>query len=207
MNKSALALASLFAVAAMPVLAQQGGGGATSSPNQGSTMSRGDVRMPYQSGFWNYVGVAGGVSRYDTCGGGLSCDKSDSAWKVYTGGKFNEMFGFEVGYNDFGSAQLGGGSVEARGLNFSMLAGMPIGANSGIFGKVGTTYGETRVSAGAPGFAAGKERDWGISYGAGAHIGLNQNWQVRLDWDRTRFQFVSGKKNVDAVTVGLQYKF
>jgi OOP family OmpA-OmpF porin len=218
MIKSAFVFGALLTVAALPAIAQttqsgtQTGSGAPAGAGQGGntggTMARTGTRWPHQSGFWGYAGVAGGVSRYDTCSGGLSCDERDTAWKFFVGGRFNQNFALEVGYNNFGTGELGGGSVKAHGINVSVLAGVPIGANSNIYGKFGTTYGETRVSVGAPGFGPGKERDWATSYGAGINMGLGAtNWQARLDWDRNRFKFAGGKENVDSLTIGLQYKF
>src|SRR4051812_20638881 len=60
-------------------------------------------RMPYQSGFWGYVGGAVGASKFGSCAGSgvlFSCDRRDTAWKVYGGGNFNQTFGLEIGYLD-----------------------------------------------------------------------------------------------------------
>lgn len=163
------------------------------------------LRMPYERQFWNYAGIAGGRSDFqDACIG--SCDRHDNAWKIYGGGKFNEVFGFEAGWLDLGRSNMGGGSVEARGLNLSLLAGFPIGSNSGVHAKVGTTYG-TVESNGVAGLNNGRDHDWGLSYGVGATFGITQNLQARLDWDRHRFDFNGGKRDIDALMVGLQLKF
>lgn len=38
-----------------------------------------------------------------------------------------------------------------------------------------------------PSVAAGKKRDFGVSYGLGATIGRSHNGQLRADWDRYCF--------------------
>ncbi len=52
-----------------------------------------------------------------------------------------------------------------------------------------------------------KVNGWEPSYGAGAAIGLNRNWQIRLDWDRVRFEVPNGKDNFEMVSAGLQYRY
>jgi hypothetical protein len=149
--------------------------------------------------------VSTGAAKYKIdCTGG--CSRWDTAWKIFGGGKFNEMFGLEAAWMDLGTVSQGGGTIEARGLNFSLLAGFPIGPNSGVHAKIGTTYGTTETR-GVLGGGSTRDHDWGTSFGVGASIGINQNLQVRLDWDRNRFEFSGTNRNVETLMVGLQTKF
>lgn len=177
---------------------------------QGGTSPSGTdgYRMPYEKSFWGYTGISALRARYkDVCLGNFSCDDRDNAFKLYAGGKIHEALGLEIGYVDLGEAKVAGSDVSARGINVSLTLGAPIGERSSIFAKLGTTYGRTRTEGGPPGFAQGDETGWGTSWGVGTAVGFTDNWQLRLDWDRTRFDFVRGDKDVDVIAVGMQYRF
>jgi OOP family OmpA-OmpF porin len=174
---------------------------------QSSTTQTSEYRWPYQKEFWGYFGASAGESDFSDCPIGLSCDERDTAFKIYGGGKIKDIFGFELGYVDLGKGEFAGGDMRARGVNASLLLNAPIGTASGVHAKLGTTYGWTRISTTAPGVANGKERDFGVSYGLGATIGLSRNWQLRADWDRYRFEFADGDRDLDMYTVGVQYRF
>ena len=166
-------------------------------------------RMPYERGFWGHAGLSLGQAETDhACVGGFNCDLKDSTWRVFAGGRFNNAVGGEVGFMDFGDFTRGGGQTEGRGLDLSLVAGIPIGANSAIFGKLGAVYSRTEVG-GAPGsgLRAGKDSGWGPRYGIGGQIGLTSNVAARVDLDRYRLNFVGGEEDVDTMTVGLQYTF
>lgn len=183
----------------LPAIAQTSG--ARSATGTGLT-------MPYQRDFWGHAGISVGQAELDThCAPGVSCDLKDQHLRVYAGGRFNNTFGGEIAYLDFGDFSRGGGQTDARGLNFSLLAGIPIGANSAIFGKLGLGYTRTEVTATAPGIQTGKANGWGPSFGLGAQLGLTPNWALRGDIDRYRFKLPEGRNSVDTFTLGAQYTF
>jgi OOP family OmpA-OmpF porin len=170
--------------------------------------ARDEWRAPWQSGFWGYAGINAGRSNYNAGCGGTSCDVDANAGKFYFGGKFNNNVGMEVGYVNMGKADFAGGHLEAHGLNISLVAGVPIGTNSSVFGKIGTTAGRTKVSGTIPAVQTGTDDGWGLSYGIGGQIGLTPQWALRLDADRYRYRFIGiGREDVDTLTVGLQYTF
>jgi OOP family OmpA-OmpF porin len=194
-HASTALLAALGLALAVPALAQ-------------SRSTADGLRMPNQRNFWGYAGLNLGRSDYNIGCAGTSCDNNGNTAKVYLGGKFNNNFGLELGYVNMGTGNFAGGDVKAQGLNVSLVGGVPVGSSSSIFGKIGTTAGRTRVSGTIPTAATGSEDGWGMSYGVGALIGISPNWGVRLDADRYRFDFRGiGDKNVDTLTVGLQYNF
>ena len=183
-------------------------------PAQAQTTSTGASadtwRMPYQRDWWGHAGISIGQGELSTdCGpSGQSCDLEDQHLRVYAGGRFNNTFGGEVAYLDFGDYNRGGGQTDAQGLNFSLLAGFPIGSNSSIFGKLGMGYTRTSVTA-APGsgIQTGNANGWGPSIGLGAQVGLTDNWALRADIDRYRFKLPEGRNTMDTFTVGVQYTF
>jgi OmpA-OmpF porin, OOP family len=154
-----------------------------------------------------YFGAAAGQSTFDlNCSPGFSCDDKDSAFKIYTGGRFRNVLGLELGYVDLGKVDFGIGTAKARGVNLSLTANLPLNEAFSIYGKVGSTYGSTE----APVFLEGnkRERGFGKSYGAGLEFSLGRNWAIRGEWERQTFEFANaGDRDVDLGTVGVHYKF
>jgi OOP family OmpA-OmpF porin len=164
--------------------------------------------MPYQSGFWGNVGLSYGRSKlHADCPPGPECDLRDQAWRAYVGGKFNNIFGAEIGFLDLGQFNRGGGDTKSRGADLALIAGFPLGQHSSIFGKAGLTYMRTDVSGTSAGMATGRESGWGPRVGLGAQIGITQNWALRLDADRYRIDLPGSTQNVDTYMAGVMYSF
>jgi OmpA-OmpF porin, OOP family len=166
-------------------------------------------RMPYQRGFWGHAGLSFGQSKMDdACVAGFSCDDKDQAFRLYAGGRFNNAVGLEAGLMNIGKFDRGGGRTDGWGLDLALVAGVPIGANSAIFGKLGAIYARTEVDGVAvPDFDRGKERGFGPRYGIGGQVGLTPQWAVRADWDRFRMPMPGGKEDIDTLMLGVQYTF
>jgi opacity protein-like surface antigen len=164
---------------------------------------------PMPSGPRNYIGVSGGESRFRTdCSSLFSCDKNDTAWKVYAGSGVNDVLGVELGYVDFGKINVNGGDTKAWAGTLSLTAGVPIGDRFKLFAKGGGLYGETDVHASPSSiFDTGHKNGWGYTYGVGAALGITRTVQIRLDWDRHNMDFVGGSKDVDMYSAGVQLRF
>jgi opacity protein-like surface antigen len=162
--------------------------------------------MPYERGFWGNAGLSLGRAKlHAPCPGGTNCDLRDGTWRAHVGGRFNNMFGAEIGWVDLGNFGRGGGQTSAHGLDLKALAGVPIGQNSSVFGKLGVARLRSNVSG--SGLSTGEETGWGPTYGLGAQVGLTKNWAVRGDIDRYRVKLPGGKDNVDTYMLGAQYSF
>lgn len=157
---------------------------------------------------YGYVGLNLGKSAYDlNCSPGFSCDDSVEAGKLYTGGKFNRMFGLELAYVNLGQAEANGGSTEAQLANLSLVGTVPIGERFNINGRVGGFYGWTDIDTTAPGAATGEENDFGWSYGLGVQYDFTRNWALTGDWDHYRVDFTDRRDDVQLWSVGVLYKF
>ena len=166
---------------------------------------------PWQADFWGYVGASAGESKFKTeCDRILvtECDRKDTGWKLYAGGRMSEVLGLEVGYTDFGRIRASGGETEAWAIPVTLTAGFPLGERFGLFGKVGGLYGRTDVDVAPTSlFDRGHKSGWGWTYGVGATFGLTQKLQARIDWDRYELDFVGGRRDVDMLSAGLQLRF
>src|SRR5215831_12663252 len=79
----------------------------------GSAFAQTDWSSPFAKG--SYVGAAAGASRFRTdCAPFFSCDRKDTGWKLYVGGRMNEVLGLEIGYTDLGRVSAAGGDTKAQ---------------------------------------------------------------------------------------------
>lgn len=104
--------------------------------------------------------------------------------------------------------ERGGGKAEAHGINLSLVGRLPLGVVH-LFGKVGTTYGRSEVSASPlSGIATGKASGWEGSYGAGIGFDLSPRSSIVLEWNRYDVRFVGiGKREVDTTSIGYMHRF
>ena len=207
-----MALSATLTLAVAGALAQTIDGQSTNEPKPATTASadRGgstsyDVR---QWTHGSYIGGNVGATDWRTdCPSGSGCDDSTLGFKLYTGTKFNDYLGAEIGYVNLGRPDTNGGRQTAQGANLSLIAGVPIGDRFGVNAKVGTMYAWTNTTGNVPAHLAGKERDFGLTYGAGATMALAPQLLLRVDWDRYNLDFKGRDGKVDMLSAGVQYLF
>src|SRR6185436_10628678 len=162
-----------------------------------------------QETFYGHVGASYGRARLDAdCPGiGVECDRTQNAWKVFAGSRFNKWLGGELSYLRADNFKRGGGDTDVSIVNLGLLAGIPFGLNSSIFLKGGALWGHTEAPGLLLGGNAGSQNGWGPSYGVGAQVGVTKSWALRIDADRYRPKFPgnSGRENLDTVMLGIQY--
>ena len=160
----------------------------------------------------SYGSVSVGRSHFGTsCGNvaGLTCRSSGTAASLTAGDMFSEHLGAEVSYLNFGSAQRAGGTVSAQALDVAVVGRLPVGEHLVFRGKVGATWGRTKVSAStAAGLVTGRETGWGLGYGVGADYRLTRRLDATLEWQRHDLRFAGqGTSPVSMVTAGIGYRF
>ena len=167
---------------------------------------------PWKGDFWGYIGASAGEAKFDNeCGRTdiFACDHRDTAWKVYSGGKFSPFWGLEAAYTDFGKVQASGGDTKAWAAGLSLVGNLPLAANRfDVFGKLGGVYGRTDVHADPSTlFDTGHKSGWGWTYGVGADWNITPTVAVRVDWDRYKLDFVGGRQDLDMASAGVQFRF
>ena len=173
-----------------------------------TTTSSSPSWVPYTSK--GYVGLNLGWPEYKLpCSAGFACDDPNVSYHLYTGGSYNEWVGVEFGYLYMGKADRQGGTTRGHGLNLSLVGSVPVSQAIKVFGKIGTTYGRTSVSAdAASGEPVGDEDGFGWSYGFGAQYDLTPQWGLLAQWDRHQMRFPGrGRQDVDAGSIGVKYSF
>src|SRR3954452_22261851 len=92
-----------------------------------------------------YAGVSlGQSSASDACNGvsgpGVSCEDTDTAFKIFGGYQINRNFGVELGYTDLGKVEASGGgvtaSIETRAFELVGVGRYPINTQFPIYGKL-----------------------------------------------------------------------
>jgi opacity protein-like surface antigen len=179
--------------------------GVTFSPVQGE-----------RSSLWSwvgrgYVGLNLGRSRYSVpCGSiALLCDSTDRSARFYTGSMIGNFWGVEVGYLNSGTIARAGGQTRAQGFNLSLVGKAPLGHSFKVFGRFGSTYGQTDASfLAAGGIGAGTERGFGLSYGGGVSYDFTPRLSATLEWESSDFRFAGlGRDPVRSANLGLQYRY
>ena len=203
----AIALGASTAASAQSDSMSRGGPTLWGWDDSSSAESRPQSWIPYTS--YGYVGIGAGWSKFDlpSCAPGLSCDDTDTGFKIFTGGMFSRYLGVEAGYVYLGKGEANGGDQKAEGINVSLVGNIPVGDMFNVYGKVGGIYGWTRTSSAIPGASTGHEEGFNPSYGAGVRVDLNRNWAVQGDWDHYRFDYQDRNDDVQLYSLNLVYKF
>lgn len=160
-----------------------------------------------------YVGFNAGETDFALSNGtGLFAnDRKSTAYNLYGGTYFNNNFGVELGYVNFGTVSRAGGSSRAEGLNLALVARLPLSDSFSLLGKLGSTYGRTNVS-GLPGsgIASGSDSGFGLAYGIGAELAVNTQWAVVLQYDVHQLHYIGGssdREEMKVTSLGIRYKF
>jgi len=163
-----------------------------------------------------YIGISGGQSRADLdCSNTTTCDRSDSAWKIFGGYMFHPNFGVQAEYlgqtKSPIAATVGGvpssGEFRHEGLGLYGLATGGSGIWS-VFGKAGVVSSRTQGAARVADLPGGASEDSGrLAWGGGVGIKLGRNFEGRIEFERVRSRLLGQNVDVDFVTAGLLARF
>jgi len=164
-----------------------------------------------------YAGIGVGQSRADIdCTGTLTCDRTDTAWKLYGGYLFHPNFGaqaevYRQGRAKF-SASLGDGTTatgEFKGEGMG-LYGLAIARDGiwSVFGKAGVLTSRITGAARIQDLSASRrETHTHFGWGAGVGVDWTKNLGARLEYERLRGRLLGDSVDVDQVTAGLVARF
>ena len=160
----------------------------------------------------SFVDLSVGKATYNTsCGdvAGLTCSRGTTSYSLTAGNMVTDNVGVELSAMNLGKADRAGGSVIARGVNLSAVGRLPLGDSFALEGKVGPTYGVTRVSAPqVAGIASGRDSGFGLGYGVALDANVARGLHGSIGWEQHDFHFVGqGRSAVKNVTLALGYTF
>ena len=155
-----------------------------------------------QPGFYAGAGIGTtkvGDDDFDDAG----IDTSDTGFKVFGGYTFNQNWGIEVSYFDFGeaSASEGGDSVSVgvTGLAAYGVGRLPISDMFTVFGKLGFASYDVDAKFNIAGFGSGSasDSDSDLIYGVGGALSFGGNFEARLEYEALK---VDGDANMLSVS-------
>jgi OOP family OmpA-OmpF porin len=153
-------------------------------------------------------------------------DDDVSAWKLALGYQIGRNFALELAYAHFdnfnltttttGPAATFNGNIDGKAYSLDLIGILPVSSNVDLFAKVGAHHWDvdTRLAAVAGGATVGTASgsadgtDW--KFGVGARWNFSRNLGLQLEWERYNDvgdANVTGKSDIDMVTVGLRWKF
>lgn len=165
-----------------------------------------------------YIGASIGQSNAKIdCSGTTSCDKTDTAFKVFGGYMFTPNWGLEGAYYNQGKATLTAtdptlgtvtGQFKGDGVGLYGLGVLPFD-NASVFAKLGVVSANVKLDATSSVFggAGQSERHTQGAWGVGAGYEFSKAWASRVEYERVRVKFMDEKVNVDLVTLGVIYRF
>ena len=160
----------------------------------------------------SFIDLSVGKATYNTsCGNvaGLTCSRGTTSYSLTAGNMVTDNVGVELSAMNLGRADRAGGSVIARGINLSAVGRLPLSDHFALEGKVGPTYGVTKVSAPeSSGVVSGRARGVGLGYGVALDVNFTRGLHGALGWEQHDFKFAGqGRSDVHNVTLSLGYMF
>jgi len=160
-------------------------------------------------------GTIGQTTASDGCSGiilpGITCNDSDTAWRILGGYQFSPNVSFELGYQDLGKVKATGfgvnGEVTSNVWELVAVGTLPLKNRFSIYGKLGGYLGDTTLRSNA-GFA-GSDTNTDLTFGVGGRYDLSP--QVALRAEYQSYQSVGGgnvgTSDFDVVSVGALFRF
>ncbi len=167
-----------------------------------------------------YVGFSiGQATIQDACDSSaisvVSCEDSDTSFKVYGGAKTHRNFAFEVAYIDMGEVvitdNINTQTIEATGLNSSVFGIIPASNNVDVFAKVGLMYWEAKkFSSGTFNGTIASSEGMDMTFGFGANFGVSRTFALRVEFENFRRvggEKTTGESGVTLLTLGAALYF
>lgn len=171
----------------------------------------------------HYSGVSGQAA---PLGGTIHVSDSDTGYRFTGGYQFNEYWGAEASYVDFGQAETNitvttptpgavSGKRQDHGFVFAGTGTYPFNSDWSVFGRLGTIMGhvQNKVSGSGSLSTANVDEsstDWKVTYGIGVDWNFHPNWTLRAGWDQFSSlgnQNKTGENDVNFASVGIVYRF
>jgi OOP family OmpA-OmpF porin len=163
-----------------------------------------------------YVGATvGQTTASDGCSGvilpGITCNDSDTAWRILGGYRLNPNLSFELGYQDLGKVEATGfgvnGEVTANVWELVAVGTLPLKNRFSIYGKLGGYRGDTTLRSNA-GFS-GSETNTDLTFGVGGRYDFSPLVAFRAEYQT--YQSVGGgsvgTSDFDVISVGALFNF
>lgn len=147
-----------------------------------------------------YAGVNAGSTKID-----YGAHESTTGFSLFGGYSFNENFGAEAAYINFGSKDylLGAYSAKSSGFSLSGVGSYPFNDQFSVFAKLG--FASTKLEESLLGLTASSTKS-DVTWGVGAQFNINNQVGIRAGYDRYKLGN-SVTVNQSLTSVGVVFKF
>lgn len=150
-----------------------------------------------------FGGTIGASDAGSYCSGSTDCEDGDTAWKLFGGYKISENLSAEAAYVNLGDVHKtgtnGAENSDVTALTATAVGSMPVTEQFDVFGKVGAMRWSSDNTS-------GDQSGFGLTYGIGAKMGLNETTKLRAEWEK--FPSIetsdSDKTDVNMLSVGVE---
>lgn len=154
------------------------------------------------------VGASVGSSKIeiDDSSSGIAFDGSDVGWKVFGKYMFNDNWGLEAGYVDFGNPDdniMGVDiDIEADGIAAFLIGSYPASESFDLFGKAGYVFWDAEISS--PGVPSESDDGSDLALGIGAAFNTSDTFSILGEWE---WFDISDSDTVWMLSVGIEVGF
>lgn len=161
-----------------------------------------------------YVGVNAGSAELKLTGDLGSGKEDKTGYKAYAGYDFNQNFGLEAGYANFGKLKDreadASVSMETSAFYLAATATLPINPQFSAFVKGGVSQNRTKAVLSGFGqrFSGSEDKTSGM-FGIGAAYHFNQNMSAVAEYENfgKTYSENGAKLKASLVSIGVRYKF
>ncbi|MCK4705194.1 MAG: outer membrane beta-barrel protein [Gammaproteobacteria bacterium] len=145
---------------------------------------------------------------------GVSCEDTDTSFKVFGGAKINKNFAVEGSYIDFGELIAKDNFIaftaEITGFNISALGVIPASDSVDLFGKVGMLFWDLKLALSGVFNDSLSESGNDFAFGFGANFDVNETFSIRAEFEK--FQTIgkestTGESSVSLISLGAVFYF
>lgn len=179
------------------------------------------VALADGSGFYGAVDIGQSKAK-DACTGvpaGISCDDTDTAYSLGLGYQFNQNFGLEANYVDFGSVKASGtvlglpftADVSTTAFQLAVTGALPVSESFAVTGKIGAAHASVDMSGALGGVAAATSANSNdLTYGIGVRYNINKTMAIRAqyeDFGKVGDPLTTGESKLTLISIGMTFSF
>lgn len=162
-----------------------------------TTQKTGDL---FSKGY--YLGGSMGQSEASSyCSGSSNCEDSDSAWKLFGGYKLLEKVSVEGAYLNLGDIRKDGQNSDVSAYGGYGVGTLSVTEKIDAFAKLGGVYWQSENTE-------GKKDGFGLAYGLGAKMIMNETTKLRAEWEKLSGIKTSDTEETDIniLTLGVEFE-
>ena len=148
-----------------------------------------------------YLGGTIGQSEASTyCEGATGCEDSDSAWKLFGGYKLYDKLSVEGAYLNLGDIRKDGQNSDVSAFAAYGVGTLPVTEKFDAFAKLGATRWKSKNTDGS-------QSGFGMTYGIGAKMTLNETTKIRAEWEKLLDVETSNTEETDInmLSIGVEF--